>query len=595
MRAFADQSSLPAPCGGPVFGLRGGVACEHHLAAQAGLSVLAEGGNAVDAAVAAACVEGVVNPHMFTLGGECPMLVYLAERDQVLAVNGNTMAPALATPACYRGRGVEVIPGAGILSAGVPAAVGALLTALEQFGSLPLETVLEPARLLAAEGFVVHEGLVGMPGFGIRDNATRFAEQWTATAAIYLHADGTAPAVGEVLTNPALARTLGALADAAKSTAGREAGIRAALDLFYRGDMARAIADHVREREGLITMADLAAFTTLVETPRHVDFQGTRVFKCGPWSQGPVTLQVLRLLEGFDLAGLGHNSAGALHLYIEALKLAMADREQYYGDPELVDVPMDALLGETYTAARRTLLDPERASLSFRPGDPSRGLPLLAPEQILAPSDWGHGTVHCAAADRHGNLAALTPSGGWIMGNEVVAALGFPLTTRLQTCSLDSRRPNVLAPRKRPRTTLSPCLAVCRGEGARHARQGWKMAYGTMGGDSQDQWTSQFFLNMHVFGLSLMEAIEAPKITIDHVPGSFFPHGYAPGQVRVEGRLDETVCAKLARRGHIVVREGDYSAGYICAVRRFESGVIEAGADPRGFRGRIFPALALAW
>ena len=471
----------------------------------------------------------MVNPHMFTLGGECPILLYVAAENRAVAVNGNTMAPARATLKAYRDRGLDLIPPAGVLAAGVPAAVSALLEVLKRYGSMPLENIIEPAQTLAREGFPLHDGLVHQPGFGLEDNRRRFAREWPGSASIYLREDSPGPRVGEILVNAPLAGLLEALKGAARGKGERVAGLNAALDLFYRGEPAQAMAAFVQEREGLLEFSDFASFRTRFEDPVRAEFRDHTVCKCGPWSQGPVFLQLLRLLDGFDLAALGHNSPDYLHLWVEAAKLAYADREQYYGDPEQVSVPLEELLSEKYSELRRQLIDGQRADFKLRPGDPWRPGALLPEAEVRKARDWGHGTVHVAVADRHGNMAALTPSGGRISGNEVIPSLGLALGTRMQTFYLMEGHPNVVAPGKRPRTTLSPSLAWQRG-------RPW-MAFGTMGGDQQDQWTSQFFLNRAVFGMSLQAAIEAPKITFDHIPGTFYPHAAAPGQVRLEGRV----------------------------------------------------------
>ncbi|MGC2691925.1 MAG: gamma-glutamyltransferase family protein [Desulfobaccales bacterium] len=573
--------------GGRILGARGAIASEHYLSAQAGLDLLKAGGNAFDAAAAAALVEAVVNPHMFTLGGECPILLYVAAENRAVAVNGNTMAPARATLKAYRDRGLDLIPPAGVLAAGVPAAVSALLEVLKRYGSMPLENIIEPAQTLAREGFPLHDGLVHQPGFGLEDNRRRFAREWPGSASIYLREDSPGPRVGEILVNAPLAGLLEALKGAARGKGERVAGLNAALDLFYRGEPAQAMAAFVQEREGLLEFSDFASFRTRFEDPIRADFRDHTVCKCGPWSQGPVFLQLLRLLDGFDLAPLGHNSPDYLHLWVEAAKLAYADREQYYGDPEQVSVPLEELLSEKYSELRRQLIDGQRADFKLRPGDPWRPGALLPEAEVRKARDWGHGTVHVAVADRHGNMAALTPSGGWISGNEVIPSLGLALGTRMQTFYLMEGHPNVVAPGKRPRTTLSPSLAWQRG-------RPW-MAFGTMGGDQQDQWTSQFFLNRAVFGMSLQAAIEAPKITFDHIPGTFYPHAAAPGQVRLEGRVARETAAELSRRGHRVLWTPDWSAGYICAVARNANGVLEAGADPRGNKAPAFPSAALAW
>ncbi|SFM78964.1 gamma-glutamyltransferase family protein [Thermodesulforhabdus norvegica] len=564
------------------------IATEHYLSAQVGLSILKSGGNAFDAAVAATFVEGLVNPHMFTPGGECPMLLYLADLNRVVSVNGNTQAPSKATIDEYLSRGIDIIPPSGVFSAGVPAAVAALLDVLAEFGSMPLEEVLAPARELALKGFPVHEGLVYMDKFGIQHCAERFRNEWPNSAKLYLTEDGKVPEPGGLMKNPAYASFLDALIEASrKGGEDRRAGIIRARELFYRGDIAREIEAFVRELDGLLSYDDMASYVTFMEEPVRVSFRNTVVFKCGPWSQGPVFLQMLKILEGFDLRALGHNSAEYLHLWIEAAKLAFADREQYYADPRFVRVPLRELLDEEYASVRRGLIDFEKASLYHRPGDPLKKSPLLSEEKIFRSRHWGYGTVHVAVADEKGNLAALTPSGAWISGNEVVPFLGFPLGNRLQTFYLEEGHPNCLQPGKRPRTTLSPSLAF------RDSRP-W-MAFGTMGGDQQDQWTLQFFLNMVVFGMSMSQALEAPKLCTDHFPGTFYPHEVSPGRVRVEERISHETIRELERRGHKIVKDPPWRHGFICAVCRREDGSLEAGADPRGRFAGIFPSCALAW
>jgi len=593
MRSFGDAAAKHFTFGGRVLGLTGAVATEHYLSAQAGMDMYGAGGNAFDAAAAAALVEGVVNAHMYSLGGECPLLARPAGSSEVFSVNGNTKAPAKATLDAYTSRGLSLIPPRGMIASGVPAAPGAILTMLERWGTLPLEVVAEPARNLARDGFPVHEGLFSMPNYGLADNAERFAAEWPVSAALYLTPGKNPLPVGTPLKNPAQADLLSALMEASRRTGDPKAGCRAARDFFYKGDPAAAIDRFSRERDGLLARADLEAFETLVEEPVSIGFRGASVYKCGPWSQGPVFLQLLGILDHFDLAGMGHNSADYLHLWLEAAKLAYADREQYYADPALVDVPMAGLLSKEYAAARARLIDMKKASLALRPGDPRKGAALLPEDRIIPQGPWGPGTVHVAAADKWGNLAALTPSGGWITGNEIVPELGFAPTTRIQTFYLDARHPNAPAPGKRPRTTLSPSLAIFHGDGADKAAS-WEMAFGTMGGDQQDQWTCQFFLNRLIFGMTPQEAVEAPKITSNHFPGTFYPHDVAPGQAKAEGRIDKAVLAELEGRGHEIIVEGDWSAGFICAAARDAKGVLEAAADPRGAAAKAFPATALA-
>lgn len=581
-----------------VMGREAMIATEHYLSAAAGAQIFARGGNAVDAAVAGTFVEGVVNPHMHTIGGEAPLLIYDASARRVVAINGNMTAPASATIDVFRSRGLDLIPGEGLLAAGVPAAFDALATALSHFGTMTLAEVVEPARRLCEDGMPMHAGLSGhgetpqdLSGLiglaSIRSNRRKFLEQWPTTAAIYMP-NGETPRPGEIIKNPALAHCFHRLIDAESSSRnrGRESAIDAARERFYRGDIAHEIVAWSDANGGLLQANDLAAFTTKLETPVAVDYHGITVHKCQAWSQGAVFLQQLRLLEGFDLKTCGHNSADYIHILVEAAKLAFADRETYYGDPDFVDVPLNGLLSTGYADMRRQLINPKRSSLDHRPGDPVRMLPLLAGE--FQPQSWGPGTIHVTAADRHGNMVACTASGGWIPSSPVMETLGFPLGTRLQTFYLDPQHANALQPRKRPRTTLTPSIATRNGEPF--------LAFGTPGGDQQDQWTLQFFLNLVHFGMDLQEAIEAPRFSTAHFPSSFYPHGARPGVLRMEDRIDEKVRADLAARGHEIELRPSWCEGHVLACRFDPArGVLYGGADPRGQQAVVMAAQAIGW
>lgn len=579
-----------------ILGREAMVSTEHYLSAAAGARIFERGGNAIDAAVAASLVEGVVNPHMHTIGGEAPMLIRVGPSGRVVSINGNTMAPARATITHYRALGLDLVPGEGLLGAGAPAAFGAFACALENFGTKSLAEVTGPALALCEDGFAMHPGLCGddksvdVPGLGlgsIRSNAELYRTRWPSTARLYMPG-GELPRSGDIIRNPALASVFRRLLDAEAGArkAGREAAVRAAVERFYRGDIAREIVAHSEAHGGLLALEDLATFTTRIEEPASRTYRGATVFKCGPWSQGPVFLQQLALLEGFELGAMGHNSAAYLHTLVEVAKLAFADREAYYADPEFVDVPLRELFSERYSALRRTLVDPDRASMELRPGDP-RAMRAARGGAIPARS-WGAGTTHVDAADRQGNMIAITPSGAWLRSSPVADALGFPLGTRLQTFYLDEGHPNALAPRKRPRTTLTPSLAAM-GDGR------W-IAFGTQGGDQQDQWTLQFFLNLADFGMNLQEAIEAPRYSCLHAPSSFHPHDAHPGLLRVESRIDERVRAELAARGHRIETRPPWCDGNVLAVSLDgERGRLAAGADPRGQLAALMPAQAIGW
>jgi gamma-glutamyltranspeptidase/glutathione hydrolase len=580
-------------------GRRAMIATQHYLSTAAGARIFACGGNAIDAAIAATFVEGVVNPHMHTIGGEAPMLIYSAAARRVVAINGNMMAPARATIAHFRALGLELIPGIGLLAAGVPAAFDALVTALRDFGTRSLADVLEPALQLADDGFPMHVGLAGEPagpdnalagaaGASLTSNAKRFLTKWPSSARVYLP-EGKVPEPSSVVKNSALANFFKRVLDAESSAKnrGREAGLDAARERFYRGDIAREIVAWSDANGGLLGAGDLERFTTRIETPARADYRGVTVFKCGPWSQGPVFLQQLKLLEGFDLAEMGHNSADYIHTVIEAAKLAFADREVYYGDPEFIDVPLDGLLSDRYAAIRRELIDSAHASMDQRPGDPIAMRQLReAPAADARP--WGAGTIHVTAADRAGNMIAVTASGGWIPSSPVIDALGFPLGSRMQTFYLDEHHPNALMPGKRPRTTLSPSLAMVEGEP--------HLAFGTPGGDQQDQWTLQFFLNVVDFGMDLQAAIEAPKFSTPHFPSTFYPHNNRPGVLRIEVRVPENVRDALAARGHEIEVRPSWSEGHVLAVHlNRKTGVLSGGADPRGQAVPSMPAQVIGW
>ena len=559
-----------------LIGTRGAVASNSYLSANAGADILKAGGNAIDAAVAMTLVEGLVNPQMNTLGGECPILVRPAGEARVIALNGNMAAPGAATPDAFISRGYADVPDEDVLAAGVPATFSALLTALGRWGTMSLRDVSAAARGLASKGFPVSAGLRQQHKFGLEALQEKFRARWPASAALYLPG-GQVPGVGQIMRNEALARTLDYLADAKDPH-----------EAFYRGDVATEIARFVKERDGLLVRKDLEVFETRVEAPAALRFGDTELFKCGFWTQGPAELQTIALMWP-HLKGMQPGSADYCHLLIEAMKLAFADREQYYGDPSKSLVPGEVLLSEAYTRERARLIDPRRSNRELRPGDPRRNAPLLPQDERFTPKDWGAGTVHVDAVDAKGNMASFTPSGAWIKSAEVIAPLGFPLSSRMMTFYLaPAHHPNVVAPGKRPRTTLTPSLAFKGGKP-------W-MTFGTMGGDNQGQWLLQFFLYRAAFGLPLQDAIEAPRLSTEHFPGFFSPHQGEPNRVRIEPRFGAKVIDELRRRGHDVDVAPDWSEGFVSGAQLDEaSGALEAGCDPRGSKSECFPAFALAW
>jgi gamma-glutamyltranspeptidase / glutathione hydrolase len=558
-----------------LIGRRGAVASNSYLSANAGADVLKAGGNAFDAAVAATLVEGLVNPQMHTIGGECPILLRVAGESRVVSINGNMAAPAAATPEAFRKRGLAEIPEEGILAAGAPAAFSALLTVLKRWGTMSLRDVSAPVRELAAGGFAVSAGLRQQYKYGLVDLREKFLAKWPGSAALYLRG-GAVPEVGALMKNEALARTYDYLANA-----------KDPLEAFYRGDVASEIAKYSKERDGLLARQDLESFETRIEQPVRLRFGDFELFKCGFWTQGPAELQTIALMARHDLKSMNPTGADYCHLLIEAMKLAFADREQYYGDHPLV--PSEVLLSDSYSEMRNELIDLRKSNKELRPGDARRNAALLPEDEILTPKDWGGGTVHVDVIDAKGNMASFTPSGGWLKSAEVMPALGFPLSVRMMTFYLGpAHHPNVVAPGKRPRTTLTPSLAF---KGGRP----W-MTFGTMGGDNQGQWLLQFFLHRAAFGMGLQEAIEAPRLSTEHFPGFFAPHQGLPNRIRIEARFGARTIDELRRRGHDVDVAPDWSEGFVSAAQIDEaSGMLEAGCDPRGAKAECFPAFAYAW
>ncbi len=550
------------------------MAANSYLSVDAGVDILKAGGNAIDAACAATLVEGLVNPQMHTLGGECPILVRPAGEARVVCLNGNMAAPAAATPDAFRKRGLSDVPEEGILAAGVPAAFSAVMTALSRWGTMSLRDVSAHARELAANGFPVSAGLRHQHKYGIAHLQDRFVSEWHGSAALYLRNGKEVPEVGELMKNEALARVLDHLANAKDPHAE-----------FYRGDIAEEIAKFSRERDGLLSREDLKVFETRIEKPVSLRFGEVELFKSGFWSQGPAELQTVALMWPF-LKDVKPGSADHCHLLIEAMKLAFADREQYYGDTL---VPGEVLLSLDYTRQRAKLIDMRKSSRELRPGDAGRNAALLPEDERFTPKDWGGGTVHVDAIDASGNMASFTPSGGWIMSSEVIPALGFPLSVRMMTFYLEpAHHPNVVAPGKRPRTTLTPSLAF---KGGRP----W-MTFGSMGGDNQGQWLLQFFVYRAGFGMTLQDAIEAPRLSTEHFPGFFAPHRGEPNRVRIEPRFGAKVIDELRRRGHDIDLAPDWSEGFVSAAQLDEtSGLLEAGCDPRGSKSECFPAFAYCW
>jgi gamma-glutamyltranspeptidase / glutathione hydrolase len=553
------------------------ISAGHYLAATAGFDILQAGGNATDAGCAAGIALGVLQSDLVDVAGVAPIMIYLADKQDVVTIAGLGPWPKTLDPELFQREHAGKIP-KGVLRTVVPAAPDAWITALRRYGTMSFGEVAAAAIRLARDGFPMYPLMAESLKRHEADHRS-----WPSTSAIFLP-DGRLPEVGEVFRQTDLAGSLQYMADEERAAAprGREAGLEAARDAFYRGDIARKIVAFMKQEGGLLSAEDLAEYRSPVGPPERRRFGDLEVFTCGAWCQGPMLLQTLALLEGTDLSSLGQNSADYIHQLAEALKLAFADRDAYYGDPAMVEVPLATLISSEYAGERRKLIRPDRAWSEMPPaGDlgrrgarfrASRGDPNPEPD-----------TSYVCVADRFGNLFSATPSDG-SYGSPVVPGTGLIPSNRGSQSRPDPRHPAGVAPGKRPRLTPNPALAI-------RGRDQF-LAFGTPGGDVQTQAMLQVLLNLFVFGQGVQSAIESPRFATYSFPSSFAPFEYYPGRLAVEGRITESVTAELARRGHQIQHWPDWiwTAGAVCAIladRR--RGVLEAGADPRR------AAYALGW
>ncbi len=595
-------------------GTFGVVTSTHWLASAAGMGALERGGNAFDAAVTAGFVLQVVEPHLNGPAGEAPMILWDQKRREVEVICGQGVSPMAATIAHYKALGLDLVPGTGLLAACVPAAFDAWMRLLLEHGTLRLDEALAPALGYATSGYPV------VPRITAAIEAVRgmFEQEWRSSAAIYLP-HGEAPQPGRLFRNGTLAATYRRLlGEAQAASATRDGQIEAARRIWSQGFVAEAIDRFCRAQEvmdssgrrhrGILTGEDMARWRATVEAPLTRAYRGYTVCKCGPWTQGPAMLQQLALLEGFALGAMDPLGLDFVHTVLEAAKLAFADREAWYGDPDFVAVPMTTLLGAEYTSARRALIGRE-ASLELRPGSPDGRAPRLyegsttegasaagTGEPTLSAAGIGEPTVgelgidargvtvgdtcHVDAIDRWGNMISATPSGGWLHSSPAIPELGFCLGTRMQMFWLVEGLPGSLAPGKRPRSTLSPSLVLRDGEPY--------MAFGTPGGDQQDQWQAQLLLRHIDHGMDLQQAIDCPAFHSEHLVSSFWPRGFKPGAATIEGRFPKATAAALAARGHRVTMGDDWSEGRLSAAaaeRTPEGLVLKAAANPRGMQG----------
>ncbi|MGO4492901.1 gamma-glutamyltransferase family protein [Arthrobacter sp. 2YAF22_2] len=589
-------------------------ASTHWLATAAAQAVLERGGNAFDAVTAGAFVLHVVEPHLNGPGGDMTgVFVTASDPGTPVVLMGQGPAPAAATVEHYRAEGLDLVPGSGALAAAVPAAVDAWLLLLRDHGTWELDAVLEFAIGYARDG----HPMLGRVGGTIAAVAELFQTHWPSSAELWMPG-GKVPAEGELVRNPAHARTLERLVEAGRASTGtRETRIDAARLEWREGFVARAMVASVQtphrhssgtDHRGVLALADLAGFEAGYEPAATVEFRGHTIAKTGPWGQGPALLQTLAILDGFEDRLLDPSTELGAHTILEAQKLALADREAYYGD---TNVPLEYLLSEEYCAGRRSLIT-DRASHDFRPGRVPGREPYLPPlrteyvppalaslvqasrpgagqasgsaglgvgEPTVAPSGETRGdTCHIDVVDRWGNMISATPSGGWLQSSPAIPELGFCLGTRLQMTWLEPGTPSTLTPGKRPRTTLTPTLVLRNGRAV--------TALGSPGGDQQDQWQLPYLLRAIVGGYSPQQAIDAPTFHTTSMPGSFWPRTWEPGGAVVEERLGEDIIAGLERRGHLVTRAGGWTLGRLSAVVRDPAtGVLQAAANPRGAQG----------
>jgi len=580
-----------------IAGTFGVVATTHWIASAVAMAVLERGGNAFDAAAAAGFTLQVAEPHLNGPGGDAPIIIHDAKADRQYVICGQGVSPSTATPEKFAALGLDLVPGTGLLPAVVPGSFDAWMTMLRDWGTMEFADIIGYAIGYAKNG--IH--LVPRIPAAIESMRPMFEQEWKTSAEVWLPG-GQVPAPGALFRRPKLAETWQRLV---RETAGasREARIDSVRNAWYRGWVAEAIGTFYgsqdildssgRRHRGLLTADDMARWAATVEDPVGYDYHGTTVLKPGPWSQGPALLQTLALLKGFDIAAMDPNGADFVHTVVEAFKLAYADREAYYGDPEHVEVPLGHLLSDAYNAERRKLIG-KTASSELRPGSVPGFTPMVDHDAVKrielltrAPGigeptvarlgAMGGDTCHVDVIDRWGNMVSATPSGGWLQSSPVIPELGFPLSTRGQMFWTQPGHPNSVAPRKRPRTTLSPSMALRDG-------RAW-LSFGTPGGDQQDQWQTVMLLRMLHHNLNIQQSIDAPNFHTEHWPSSFWPRVARPNKTVIEGRFDPAVLAELKSRGHDASMGETWSEGRLSGARLEPDGQMYAGANPRGMQG----------
>ncbi len=572
MKDWEDAAMTELPQQPMITARRHMVVAGHYLAAEAGMKMLEAGGNAVDAGVAAGIALGIVHSDQVQFSGVAPMLIYLAEQDKVVSIAGLGAWPKAASLGMFAKQHGGEIP-LGLLRTVVPAGPDAWITALTRYGTMSFADVAAPAIRYAREGFTVHPVMAKF--------IERYQEnyrRWPSNAAIWLK-DGKPPQVGDLLVQSDLAASLQFMADEETATTGRgrEAALQAARDAFYVGDIAQKIVTFHEENGGLMTAEDLAEYRTPVEEPLSIDFAGHTVYSCRPWCQGPTLLQMLRIVEGYDLPAMGHNSVDYVHTLAEAMKLVFADRERFYGDPDVIDMPIDHLLSRDFAEERRGQIDPTHAWPGMPPAGEIAGYGgvSFSPHVDRSASFAAADTSYTCTMDKAGNVCSITPS-DVSFESPAIPGLGFcPSARGSQSFAMEGHA-SAIAPGKRPRLTPNPAMVLERGKLA--------MPFGAPGGDAQPQGMLQVLLNHLVFGMDIQPAIEAPRFTTHSQPNSFEPHAAKPGRLVVEEGIAPEVGTALADLGHDVEWHGprsDSVAG-VCAISaNLETGLISGGADPR--------------
>jgi gamma-glutamyltranspeptidase/glutathione hydrolase len=559
----------------PVRGIHEMVGAANNFEVEAGYRILTQGGNAVDAGVASVLAASVTELNRFGIGGEMPLIVKMAGQAPMV-ISGVGVAPAKATVEFYAKRSPEPwedsarmppVPMQGILSAITPGVFDGLILALDKYGTKTFAEVAQPAIEYAEQGFPMLEEFGGM-----LHSYQRILALWPDSMKFF-YPEGVPTNRGDIFREPTLAHTFKELVAVEKKAHGKRADkLRAVRDLFYKGSIAHRIADASQKYNGLIAYEDLANFHADLEQPKMGTYRGYEIYKPGFWTQGPVMIEALNILEGFDLKAMGHNSPQYLHTVVEAAKLAFADRDEYYGDPKFSKIPEEILLSKDYAAERRKLIDPQHASIEHRPGGFGHRITIPTTTASAGPAN---DTTCVNVVDRQGNAFNATPSGAWLP-SVIMGDTGIPLTSRLQSFVMTPGHPNQLMPGKRPRVTLSPTMVTKAGK--------LELIMSTPGGDNQDQALLQVLLNMLDFGMNPQEAVEAPRFQTEHFYSSFGNHEFVPGKLNLESRISRSTIDALNGLGHRVTVTGEWSNSSAPTVIQVHNDVLNGGADPRRAR-----------